>query len=274
MERISTNTEDYLENDQAIPGQSFCCISFISPDDLLKQKELYMFHKYMTQRCGEFELNIDEILKKSDDDLKNKVCSELREKVRWALKFNYDQFKEQFDNFKYKFQTELDEQFNKVSNYKTNIRGVKVRGVYSTYDEAQHRAKKLQSSDRSFHVFVGQVGYWLPWDPCADKIQDEEYMETELNTLMKEYRANEVRKDMFYDERKREKQEDAIKERLESEKEIASSLQEEDPWMASKLKREDANGDGDGDGDANGDGNSSDSASSIGQANSSEIKSI
>ena len=41
---------------------------------------------------------------------------------------------------------------------------------------SKKRAKKLQSLDSDFHVFVGQVGYWLPWDPCADKIEDEQYI--------------------------------------------------------------------------------------------------
>ncbi len=236
MERVPVSEQDFLENDQTIPGQNYCCISFISPDELIKQKELFMFHKYMTQQCGEYEKNIDEILEKTEDDLKNKICSELREKVRAALKYNYDGFKDEFDNFKYRFKTELDTAFDKSNNYQTSMRGVKVRGVYSTYNEAQMRAKRLQSSDRSFHVFVGQVGFWLPWDPCADNIQDEEYMETELNTLMKAYQSNQIAKDMFYDERKKEKMEDAVKERLANEKKLEDSLQEEDPWMAAKLK--------------------------------------
>ena len=62
------------------------------------------------------------------------------------------------------------------------------------------------------------MGYWLPWDPCADRVQNEEYLEEELNTLMKEYKENEVRKDMFYEEQKREKTQAAVRERLEAEK--------------------------------------------------------
>ena len=67
------------------------------------------------------------------------------------------------------------------NEFKTNIRGLKVRGTYNTKDEADKRAKKLQSLDSDFHVFVGQVGYWLPWDPCADKIEDEQYINSQLN---------------------------------------------------------------------------------------------
>ena len=33
--------EDYLEVDKPIPGQNYTCISFVSPDDCIKQKELF-----------------------------------------------------------------------------------------------------------------------------------------------------------------------------------------------------------------------------------------
>jgi hypothetical protein len=234
-ELISTKEEDFLESDRTLPGQNYCCISFVSPDDCIKQKELFMFHKFMTQACGEYELNIDEILKKSSEDLKNKVCSELRSKLKLALKYNYDQFKDKYDDFKYKYGEELDNIYNKQTNFKTSVRGVKVRGVFDTYQEAENRAKILQKTDRSFHVFVGQVGFWLPWDPNADKIGNEEYGEDQLNTLMKEYRANEVRKDMFYEERKREKKDDALKERMAAEEANKKTMEEEDPWMQSRL---------------------------------------
>ena len=29
--------------------------------------------------------------------------------------------------------------------------------------EADFRAKKLQNKDQYHNVFVGEVGYWLPW---------------------------------------------------------------------------------------------------------------
>ena len=235
-------TEDYLEVDKSIPGQNYACISFVSPEKVLKQKEMFMFHKFMTQRCAELEKSIDEITKKASDELKNKIDRDLKSKLKLELKYTYDQFKEKYDDFIYKFNTELQTAFDKQTNFQTNVRGVKVRGVYNTYDEAQTRAKVLQRMDRSFHVYVGQVGYWLPFDPTADHIENEEYLEEELNTLMKEYKENEVRKDMFYEEQKREKTQDAVKQRLEAEakqkaqlEKTQSSLEDEDPWMKSKF---------------------------------------
>jgi DNA repair exonuclease SbcCD ATPase subunit len=74
-----------------------------------------------------------------------------------------------------------------------SLRGLKVRGVYSTKEEADKRAKELQDIDPDFDVFVGEVGKWLPWDPDPndDKVvQDQVYYETQLNDLMKGYKEN------------------------------------------------------------------------------------
>ncbi len=70
------------------------------------------------------------------------------------------------------------------------IRGLKVRGCYSTYDEAKARADQLQKLDKDFHVFVGEVGKWLPWDPDPESVTDQVYNEQKLNDLMKAYKDN------------------------------------------------------------------------------------
>ena len=230
--------EDYLEVDNPIPGQNYTCISFVSPDETMKHKELFLFNKFMNQRCGELEHDLSEIIKKSPDDFKNKIQSGIVDKLKHELKYTYDEFKNKYDDFKYKFNDELNTAFDKVSNNKTSVRGVKVRGVYDSYGQAEKRAKELQRTDRSFHVFVGQVGYWLPWDPNADQVQEEEYLESELNNLMGEYKKNEINRDIFYEEQKREKLKDAAKKlkEHEAEKAIEDKLDEPDPWMNSKFK--------------------------------------
>ena len=67
---------------------------------------------------------------------------------------------------------------------------------------------------------------------------DEEYLENELNTLMKEYKKNEINRDIFYEDQKREKLKDAERERLsaENDNKIEEVLDEPDPWMSSKFK--------------------------------------
>lgn len=78
----------------------------------------------------------------------------------------------------------------------TTVRALKIRGVFDTYEEAQEHAKRLQEKDPHFHIFVGEVGKWLPWDPNPDdkeKVKDSEYYEQELQKLIKGYEENRER---------------------------------------------------------------------------------
>jgi hypothetical protein len=82
------------------------------------------------------------------------------------------------------------------------IRGLKVRGVYSTKDSADKRAKNLQELDPDHHVFVGEVGKWLPWNPDPDDVQDQIYKEKELQDLMKAYKENQEKGKQEHHKRK------------------------------------------------------------------------
>jgi len=104
---------------------------------------------------------------------------------------------------------------------------LKVRGVYETKDAAERRAKKLQTLDSDFHVFVGQVGYWLPWDPQADKIEDEAFINSQLNDMMDKYKENTINKDIFYEEQKRDKVKSAREEVIRKKKAEAEKLKQE-----------------------------------------------
>ena len=38
--------EDYLDVDKPITGQNFYCVSFVSPEKILEQKDKFMFYHY------------------------------------------------------------------------------------------------------------------------------------------------------------------------------------------------------------------------------------
>ena len=85
--------------------------------------------------------------------------------------------------------------------------------------EAEIRSQVLKKLDSNFNVYVGQVGSWLPWNPNPDTIEDQEYSETHLNTLVKKYKENQTKKDIFYEERKRDLQQAATEQnKIQSEK--------------------------------------------------------
>jgi len=227
---------DYLDVDKPLPGQNYYCISFISPDKVLNQKEQYFFHQYEQKRLNEYNtlLNtqLDTLVNKCEDgtiDISEII--KLKKQINDVYKkesYSFEQFKDKFEDFKFSDEEKVGEDFDKKNNFKTSIRGVKVRGVFDTKREADIRASVLQRQDTNFDVFVGQVGYWCPWDPNPQKITDIEYVNKELNTLMKEYKANLAKKDQFYEEQKRERQKDAIvlsaEERIKHHHELQKTL--------------------------------------------------
>jgi hypothetical protein len=72
----------------------------------------------------------------------------------------------------------------------TSLRGIKIRGVFATREEADAHCKKLQAVDPDFDVFVGDVGKWLPVSPDPNDAKDQVYQEEQLNDLMKGYKDN------------------------------------------------------------------------------------
>ena len=134
---------------------------------------------------------------------------------------------EQYLDFQYKYHDDIERDFVKENTLKTNIRGLKVRGVYSTKEEADTKALRLQKKDSSFHVFVGQVGYWLPFNPIADKIEDEKFINDGLQELMQGYKENAVNKDILYEEDKRDKLKRAAEELAKAKEEEEKNKQDE-----------------------------------------------
>jgi hypothetical protein len=89
---------------------------------------------------------------------------------------------------------------------KTTLSGIKIRGVFSTYDAACEHAKKVQTIDPYFNVFVGDLGKWLPFDPNPDSkaVVDSEYANEQLNTMMKAYLENQEKAKVYHEQRKTE----------------------------------------------------------------------
>ena len=188
--------EDFLDVDPKIPGQNFVCMSFVSPEKVLKKKELFITSKFI------------EYLFKGDDSVVKTMRSRLEDKEK---EIDYSIISEMYEDWKYSRNVDLENQFYEMNDFRTTVRGIKVRGTYDTYREAQVRAKVLQRKDPAFHVFVGQVGYWLPWDPESDSVKDQEYQEEQLNELVKNYKINIDNKELFFEEEKRRKLDKARK---------------------------------------------------------------
>ena len=219
--------EDFLEVDPKIPGQNFVCLSFVSPDKVLKQKEMHFTTKFL------------EHLFNSDDQYTNDMRDKMMNK---EITIDYDTIKTFYEDWSYSRKDKLESEFYEKNEFRTTMRGLKIRGTYDTHKEATIRAQVLRRKDPNFNVFVGQVGSWLPWDPECEQIQEQEYQEEMLNELVKKYQENLENRDNIYDQLKEEQlkkaREDlkARKAKLAEEQEAVKESTEEDKKKIEELR--------------------------------------
>lgn len=216
---VSTKEVDYLDEDKSIRGQNYVCLSFISPEDVLANKDVFAFDKFLAHFSKELSTMLDMLQQKYPED-KNMFVS-LRENNNHY--FNESELQEQYRFFRRNNNAEIDREYLEKNDFRTCVRGIKVRGSFETLKEAQIRAEVLKKMGDKFDIFIGQVGCWCPWSPNPEDLENQEYAETQLNTLMKKYRENMQLKDQFFEQRKQDK--------------IEQSLADKDAWT--KRKEED-----------------------------------
>jgi len=237
--------EDFLEEDAEIRSQKFVLLSFLSPENVLEKKEEFFFGEFIKQYEVDYKIRnletflvslvrgindkltveADKMDSTSSTDLSgaSAICRKSRLNIGSILE-SYTNFviendavikkttiKDAYDDFLFKNQTKLEEEFFAKNEFRTSIRGLKVRGVTGTHGEAVAMSKKLQRNDPIHNIFLGEVGKWLPWDPKPHQVQDQEYSEDQLNTLMKRYKDNEEARDKFVNDQRKESAKDSKK---------------------------------------------------------------
>lgn len=227
---------DLLDEDRPISGQKFCCVSFVSPEQILKQREMYFMEEFLkswdlskslekfTQFLNfvsyKYSLNFTNLY----DDLTEFVKEEKDALSKNTLNDDYKTFLDSNEE-------RLEKEFNDISNFQTSIRGLKVRGCFPTQQEAELRCKLLRELDPHHDVYVGPVGMWMPFHPEAYKTGRVEYMEDELNQLMHEKKKNEEKAKEEFDKRVKEAKQKAIEDNkqkaLESGNKLTQTLNEE-----------------------------------------------
>jgi hypothetical protein len=203
------NYVDMLEEDKPIAGQKFACVSFVSPEQIIKNREMYNFQSFLKQwdmnkslekfnhflsfLAYKYSLNFDNITK----DLQE-FCKDEKDKLFTTS------LEDDFKNYMDINESLLEESFTKEHGFQTSVRGVKIRGSYPTQEEAEMRCKLLREVDPNHDVYVGPVGLWMPFHPESYKTGRVEYMEDELNELMHEKNKNENSAKVEFDKRVRE----------------------------------------------------------------------
>jgi hypothetical protein len=227
-----TVVEDFLDEDTEIPGQRYVLLSFLSPEKVLEKKDIYFFQKFLEGyevdwRIKNLEKYMVDVVKNVNDQLDERIkelekndqfdqatiCRKNRLNID-SLMNEYQLFVqkartdiqktkivEAYDDFMYTNKVKLEDEFFAKNEFRTSVRGVKVRGVYGNPKEAELKAKKLQTKDKYHNIFIGDLGKWLPWDPQPHEITEQEYAQDELNTLMRKYKENEDNREKYFEER-------------------------------------------------------------------------
>ena len=212
---------DLLEEDKPIAGQKFVCMSIVSPEQILKKKEIYFFEEFLKK--WEFNKSMEKFVQfinfisfkynvSFEDltkDFKEFVEEEKANLAKGSLEDDYKTF---LDNN----EEDLQKKFNVAYNFQTNVRGIKIRGSYPTQEEAELRCKMLREISSADDIFVGQVGVWMPLDIEAYKTGNVEYMEEELNQLMHEKQKNEANAKNAFEKRVKETKQNAIEENIKN----------------------------------------------------------
>lgn len=201
MTLVPTKEVDYLDEDKPIRGQNYVCLSFVSPEDVIRNKEIYYLEHYLSKFSKDVVDLFDNLILKFPES--EEIIKHVRENHEHV--FKGVELESDFKFFKQQSAEKLEKEYLEMNDFQTSIRGIKVRGVFESLKEAQTRAELLRRLGDKFDIFVGQVGVWCPWSPNADDIQEQEYAETQLNTLVKNYRDNMTLRDEFYAKRKDEK---------------------------------------------------------------------
>jgi hypothetical protein len=213
----NTKYVDVLEVDKPIAGQAYGCFSFISPEKILKQKEMFFFeeflkqwemnksmekfHQFLNFVSFKYKLQFEEVIK----DFEQFVKEERELIVSSSVEDDYKTFLDREED-------NLEKSFNAKHDFQTSVRAVKCRGVWPSQEEANLRAKLIRDADPNFDVLVGAVGQWLCWDPDAYKTGCVEHMEEELNQLVHEKQKNQAIAKEAFEQRVKETKQKAVEE--------------------------------------------------------------
>jgi hypothetical protein len=220
---------DLCDEDMPIAGQKFACLSFVSPENILKKREAFLFDEFIKQweftksmsKFGDFLNFIAYKYSAKIEDL-TQDFNEFAESEQ--AKLREETFESHFKTFCDKNEDALHLRFSREHAFQTSTRGLKVRGVFNTQEEAEVRCKKLREADPNHDIFVGPVGMWIPWDPDAYKTGRVEFMEEELNQLHSEKLKNEEHAKQAFDQRIKDAKKKAIMENIELAKKSGNVL--------------------------------------------------
>lgn len=227
--KINSKYVDLLAEDPPIPSQLFGCYSFVSPDKIIKNRDVFMFEQFVKQwdctkslsMFSDFMQFVSHKYKINPESLMDDLSDFIKEEEVVLKRLNVES---DFKQFLDKQETKLAEEYNKRNKFQTSVRGFINRGNFSSSEEAEQHAKKIRDRDPNHDIFVGRNFVWTPLDPDAYKTGRIEFLEEELNQLHHEKLKNEQHAKEEFDKRVYETKKKAIEANIKLAKESGNKL--------------------------------------------------
>jgi len=210
---------DLLNEYPVISSQRWGCYSFISPEEHIKNKDLFMFEQFVSNweytksvtlfsdfmhyLSFKYKLNLESI----QTELKDFVSSE-----ETALKKN--NVVDDYESFKDINGEILTQKYQKDHDFQTSVRGYVNIGNFSTEEEARKYSKEIREKVPQHDILVGLNFLWVPLNPDVYKTGNMEYMEDELNQLHHEKEKNAKKAKDEFEQRKQQQKIKAIQENM------------------------------------------------------------
>jgi hypothetical protein len=213
---------DVLAEDPPIVGQKYVSISFISPEKILKNRELFFFEQFVKQwdiiearkEMMDFVHYISYNYGIANEELLKEYDAFIKDTTGKVKKHEKTTIEEDYANFLDVNQDKLQIEFDAENSYRTTVRGIKIRGAYATEEIARMKCKELRELDPDNNITFGEVGKWLAWDPDLYNTGNVEYLEPELNQLYQEKIKNEAKAKSYFEQRKMDMKKKAIEENM------------------------------------------------------------
>ncbi len=218
--KLNERYVDLLNEDPVIPSQQYGCYSFVSPEKIIRKREMFMFEKFVKQwqyskalsmfsdftqfLSFKYNINAETIMNDLVEFCKEEENVLKREDVEGDFKHFMDKNEER-----------LAQEFNRENKFQTSVRGFINRGNFGSPEEAEKHAKELRDRDPNHDIFVGRNFVWTPLDPDAYKTGRVEFLEDELNQLHHEKLKNEKRAKEEFEKRLLDAKRKAIQDNID-----------------------------------------------------------
>ena len=153
---VTTKEQDYLDEDKCIKNQNFCLLSFISPEDIIKNKESY----YVKAFLDKFSKDMDTLfsgLKNINPD-NTELIDNIKKEHGYL--FDVNELDSQYKFSKSVNESDVERLYHKENNFQTSMRGIKLRGVFDTIEEAKLISTFIKKQDKNNNNLLIQVECW------------------------------------------------------------------------------------------------------------------